>query len=192
MGSSRSRTSRALVGACCGVVALGAWAGVSAAATPQASAATPFVVANTSSVQKLDPDVVTNFLDFQALGLIYDTLVRFNSKLQVAPDLATSWKYSNDNKVLTLQLRKGVKFNDGTTFTSANVVASLNRVQDPKTADASASFIASVKKVVPKGNYTVKLMLSRPDSSVLDGLTSINLAMLSTKAISANTLSKTP
>ena len=192
MGSSRSRTSRALVGACCGVVALGAWAGASAASTPKASSAAPFVVANTSSVQKLDPDVVTNFLDFQALGLIYDTLVRFNSKLQVAPDLATSWKYSNDNKVLTLQLRKGVKFNDGTTFTSANVVASLNRVQDPKTADASASFIASVKKVVPKGNYTVKLMLSRPDSSVLDGLTSINLAMLSTKAISANTLSKTP
>ena len=38
------------------------------------------VIGDTSSVQKLDPDVVTNFLDFQALGLVYDQLVQYNSK----------------------------------------------------------------------------------------------------------------
>ena len=102
-------------------------------------------------MQKLDPDVVTNFLDFQALGLIYDTLVKYNSKLQLTPDLATSWKFSNGNKTLTFQLRKNVTFTDGTPFNSANVVASLNRVKDPKTADASASFISTVTKVVPDG-----------------------------------------
>ena len=41
-----------------------------------AASSSTFVVADTSSVQKLDPDVVTNFLDFQALGLIYDQLVQ--------------------------------------------------------------------------------------------------------------------
>jgi peptide/nickel transport system substrate-binding protein len=150
------------------------------------------VFANTSSVQKLDPDVVTNFLDFQALRLIYDTLVTYNNKLQVTPDLATSWAYSNGGKTLTFQLRKGVHFTDGTLFTSANVVASLNRVKDPKTADAASSFIASVTKIVADGQYAVKLQLSHPDASVLNGLTSLNLAMLSTKSISAGTLSKTP
>ena len=135
------------------------------------------VFANTSSVQKLDPDVVTNFLDFQALRLIYDTLVTYNTKLQLTPDLATSWSFSNGGKTITFQLRKNVKFTDGTTFTSANVVASLNRVKDPKTADAASSFIASVTKIVPAGTYAVKLLLSRPDTSVLDGLTSLNLAM---------------
>ncbi|MDA8068081.1 MAG: ABC transporter substrate-binding protein [Actinomycetota bacterium] len=143
-------------------------------------------------MQKLDPDVVTNFLDFQALGLIYDTLVQFNNKLQVTPDLATSWKFSDHNRVLTFQLRKGVKFDDGTTFTSADVVASLQRAENPKVADASASFLASMKRVVPVGQYAVKLELSRPDTSVLDGLTSINFAMLSKKAIAAGTLSKKP
>jgi len=58
------------------------------------------------------------------------------------------------------------KFTDGTTFTSANVVASLNRVKDPKTADAASSFIASVTKIVPDGTYAVKLLLSHPDASV--------------------------
>jgi peptide/nickel transport system substrate-binding protein len=161
-------------------------------ASARTSASSTVVFANTSSVQKLDPDVVTNFLDFQALRLIYDTLVNYNDKLQIVPDLATSWKYSNGGKTLTFQLRKGVKFTDGTTFTSANVVASLNRVKDPKTADAASSFISSVTKIVPDGTYAVKLEMSHADTSVLNGLTSLNLAMLSTKAIAAGTLSKTP
>jgi peptide/nickel transport system substrate-binding protein len=190
---SRLRGLRAVtIGAvCCGVVA--ATVASTAVARPaHSTASSSFVVANTSSVQKLDPDVVTNFLDFQALGLIYDTLVQYNAKLAVVPDLATSWKFSNGNKALTLQLRKGVKFQDGTTFTSANVVASLNRAKNPKTADASASFIATVTKVVPQGPNAVKLVLSRADTSVLSALTTLNLAMLSTKAIAAGTLAKKP
>jgi len=156
------------------------------------SSSATFVVGDTSSVQKLDPDVVTNFLDFQALGLIYDQLVQYNSKLQLVPDLATSWSYSDGNKLLTFQLRKGVTFDDGSTFTSANVVASLDRALNPKTGDASASFLANVKKIVATAPYTVQFQLSRPDTSILDGLTSVNLSMLSTKAIAAGTVAKTP
>jgi peptide/nickel transport system substrate-binding protein len=193
MGRVRGLKAAAILAACCAAVALSAVA-ASARTTGAArvNAGSTFVIANTSSVQKLDPDVVTNFLDFQALGLIYDTLVQFNAKLQVVPDLATSWQYSDGNSVLTLQLRKGVTFDDGTSFTSADVVASLERAIAPKTADASASFLATLKKVVPVGQYTVKLELSRPDTSVLDGLTSVNLSMLSTKAITAGTLAKAP
>ena len=85
-------------------------------AAAQASSGRTLVVGDTSSVQKLDPDVVTNFLDFQALGLIYDQLVQYNTKLQLVPDLATSWAYSDGNKLLTFQLRKGVTFDDGSTL----------------------------------------------------------------------------
>ncbi len=137
------------------------------------------VVGDTSSVQKLDPDIVTNFLDFQALGLVYDQLVQYNAQLQLVPDLATHWAYSDGNTLLTFQLRKGVTFDDGSTFTSANVVASLDRAIAPKTGDASASFLANVKKIVATGPYTVQFQLSTPDTSVLDGLTSVNLSMLS-------------
>lgn len=167
----------------------------SAAPRPQtrhASSSGTFVIADTSGVAKLDPDVTTNFIDFQTLGLVYDQLVRYNHNLEFVPDLATSWAFSDGNRVITFQLRKGVTFDDGSTFTSANVVASLNRVLAPKTGDASASYIAAVKKIVPEGAYAVKLVLSRPDSSILSGLTSVNLSMLSTKAIAAGTEAKTP
>ena len=143
-------------------------------------------------MQKLDPDVVTNFLDFQALGLIYDQLVQYNRQLKIVPDLAASWVYSDGNRVITFQLRQGVKFDDGSTFTSANVVASLQRALAAKTGDASASYLANVKKIVAVGPYVVKFELSVPDSSILDGLTSVNLSMLSTKAIAAGTVAKTP
>ncbi len=130
-------------------------------AAAQASSST-VVVADTSSVQKLDPDIVTNFLDFQTLGLIYDQLVQYNGSLQLVPDLATQWAYSDGNKLLTFQLRHGVTFDDGTSFTSANVVESLDRALAPKTGDASASFLANVKKIVATGTYSVEFELSQP------------------------------
>jgi len=179
--------SVALVGALCSSVG----AAPRAQARPAASSST-FVVASTSGVQKLDPDIVTNFVDFQALGLVYDQLVRYSASLQFLPDLATSWQFSNGNRAITFQLRHGVRFDDGSTFTSANVVASLNRVLAPKTGDASASYLAAVKSIVAKGPYAVELVLSHADSSILAGLTSVNLSMLSTKAIAAGTVATKP
>jgi len=176
-----------LVGALCSSVG----AAPRAQATHASSSGT-FVVASTSGVQKLDPDIVTNFVDFQALGLVYDQLVRYNKSLQFVPDLATSWKFSNGNRAITFQLRQGVKFDDGSVFRSADVVASLNRVLAPKTADASASYLAAVKSIVAKGPYAVELVLSHADSSILSGLTSVNISMLSTKAIAAGTVASKP
>jgi peptide/nickel transport system substrate-binding protein len=114
------------------------------------SSSQPFVVANTSSVQKLDPQIATNFLDLQALGLIYQPLVTINSSLQVVPDLATKWAFSNGSKTLTFTLRQGVKFDDGSTLTSADVKASLERALNPKTAAAAASNIATSSRSPPR------------------------------------------
>jgi peptide/nickel transport system substrate-binding protein len=194
---SRGRASALAVSASLLVVLGGlapATAGAQAAPglRAQASSGSTLVIGDTSSVQKLDPDVVTNFLDFEALGLIYDQLVQYNTKLQLVPDLATSWAYSDGNRVLTFQLRRGVLFDDGTRFSSANVVESLERALAPKTGDASASYLANVSKIVATGPFTVKFELSRPDTSILDGLTSVNLSILSTEAIADGTEAKTP
>ena len=120
-------------------------------ASSSSAASSTFVIGTVNSVQKLDPDIVTNFLDFEALGLIYNTLVQENSNLQIVPDLATSWAFSNGNKTLTLHLRQNVKFDDGSTMTSADVVASLNRAEATATADPSASFIGSVTNIAASG-----------------------------------------
>jgi peptide/nickel transport system substrate-binding protein len=172
-----------------------ATAGTATAPAPASAATasgTPFVVASTMSVQKLDPQVATNFLDVQALNLVYDTLVKFDQQLQIVPSLATSWSFSSDHLTLTFQLRQGVKFDDGHTFSSADVVATVQRLQDPKTGAAAASYLASVKSVQAQGPDAVQFVLSRPDMSIVSGLTSTNLAMLSASAIQAGTVATQP
>ncbi len=145
-----------------------------------------------NSVQKIDPDIVTNFLDFSALGLIYQTLVQENANLQIEPDLATSWAFSNGNTTLTLHLRQNVKFDDGSTMTSADVVASLQRATATATADPSASFIGSVTNIAASGPNTVVLTMSHPDVSVLEGLATVNMAIMPAAAISAGTIATQP
>jgi peptide/nickel transport system substrate-binding protein len=155
-------------------------------------ASAPFVVASTESVQKLDPQIATNFLDLQALGLVYQPLVTLDSTLKVVPDLATSWTFSSDSKSVTFTLRKGVKFDDGSTLTSADVKASLERVLNPKTGAAAASNIGTVTGITTPTPDTVTLQLSHPDFSILYGLTTTNLSILPAKAITAGTVAAKP
>lgn len=189
----RGLASAALVASTVGMFSTGVLDSVSASASPSAKVTGPTLVVGTvSNVQKIDPDIVTNFLDFAALGLVYNSLVQQNASLQIVPSLATSWAFSNGNKNLTLQLRRGVKFDDGSTMTSADVVASLARAQATKTADPSASFISSVTHVRASGPYAVVLTMSHPDVSVLEGLGTVNLAIMPAAAIKAGTIATKP
>jgi peptide/nickel transport system substrate-binding protein len=166
--------------------------GGTGSSSSSSQSAAPFVVADTSSVQKLDPQIATNFLDLQALGLVYQPLVTINSQLQVVPDLATSWRFSPDSKSVTFTLRQGVKFDDGSALTSADVKASFERVLNPKTGAAAASNISTVKSVTTPTPQTVTLKLTHPDFSILYGLTTTNLSILPVKAITAGTIASHP
>src|SRR5262245_8958248 len=67
----------------------------------------------------------TNFL---STGFVYEPLV-FVNPLQngkTTPMLATAWKWGAGNKTLTFTIRKGVKWNDGTPMTAADVVYTFN------------------------------------------------------------------
>ena len=85
------------------------------------------------------------------------------------PWLAQSWKWSNGNKTLTLNIRKGVKWSDGQALTAADVVYSLtagkqNPVMDIIGLYRPATNIASVKQV---GQYGVAITLKTPDSQFI-------------------------
>jgi peptide/nickel transport system substrate-binding protein len=60
-------------------------------------------------------------------------LIRLNRQSQaLEPALATSWHLSKDGRKITLQLRKGLYFSDGTPFTSEDVAYTMKMLMDPQ------------------------------------------------------------
>lgn len=60
---------------------------------------------------------------------VTDYLWTRGSNGKIAPSLATKWDWSADGKTLTITLRSGVKFSNGTPFTANDVVFSWNRLK---------------------------------------------------------------
>jgi peptide/nickel transport system substrate-binding protein len=59
-------------------------------------------------------------------------LIRVNRLTQEAgPELATSWKISNEGKTITFKLRDGVRFSDNSPFTAADVAYTMQQLMDP-------------------------------------------------------------
>src|SRR3989304_1139692 len=74
---------------------------------------------------------------------------------QLYPQLATDWKISSDAKTLTLSLRKGVKFHDGTDFNAAAVKWNMEKRKAAKLGDYE-----EVTSIAIIDDYTIQLNLS--------------------------------
>ncbi len=95
-------------------------AALAASFTGQALAS-HIVVAIESSVRTLNPHNASITLDMSVAGAAYEGLFTFNNKMEVVPNLATGYKVSDDGKIYTINLNKGIKFHDGTDFNAAAV-----------------------------------------------------------------------
>ena len=71
-------------------------------------------------------------------------LIRLNRQSQaLEPGLATSWHLSKDGRTITLQLRKGLYFSDGTPFTSEDVAYTMKMLMDPQLHSATGDAFRS-------------------------------------------------
>jgi peptide/nickel transport system substrate-binding protein len=98
---------------------------------------------------------------YSAVNMIYEPLVQFNLLRANAtyPWLATSWKWSNSDKTLTFQLRHGVKWTDGTGFTSSDVVFTFDLLKANAALDVNA---VSFKTIKATGPYSVAMTFAQP------------------------------
>ena len=91
----------------------------------------------------------------------YDQLLHETENGTIVPWLATKWSYNSAQTVLTLTLRSGVKFTDGTALDAKAVVASLNAFKAGK--GPTANYLDSMKSAAAKGTDTVVITLSDTD-----------------------------
>ncbi len=97
--------------------------------------------------QAFNPFVPTQAIwGMGADGLIYEPLLQFDiaAPPKYYPWLATSYKWSNGGKTVTFAIRQGVKFNNGTPMTPADVVFTYNLVKANKAINLAGLTISSV------------------------------------------------
>jgi peptide/nickel transport system substrate-binding protein len=139
------------------------------------------VIGVTTDPDTLFPWKATQFQAVNVLQNLYGTLTEFDEDLNVVPGLAESWEASEDGLTVTLKLREGVTFSDGSTFGSEDVKASLEKIKDEATAAVSRTSLASVTAIEAPDESTVVLTLSAPDAALPANLAVINMAMLSSE-----------
>src|SRR5436309_8696657 len=133
-----------------------------------------------------DPAFTKNFNPYTAQGLPSGAFVRgaFYEPLVISsvaggghtyPWLAQSWKWSNGNKTLTLNLVKNAKWSDGQPLTSADVAYSLTAGKQDKSMDlvGYASPDTNIASVSTSSRYAVVIKLKTIDSQFI--ATNINL-----------------
>ena len=77
----------------------------------------------------LDPAYETDGNSFMICDNVYEALVAYKDEsTELEPGLAESWQVSSDGQTYTFQLRKDVKFHDGTPFNADAVVFSIGRM----------------------------------------------------------------
>jgi peptide/nickel transport system substrate-binding protein len=92
-----------------------------------ASMAGDIVWARDGDIDSLDPQRATSTLSRQLWYQIYDSLLEFNDKGEVVPNLAKKWTVSPDGKEVVFTLNDGIKCHDGTPFDADDVKWTADR-----------------------------------------------------------------
>ena len=124
--------------------------------------------------------------EYLVTELLYSNLTRLKPDMTVEPDLAISWEPNETRTEWIFKLRPGVTFHDGSPLTSADVVASINAILDPKTASPGRTNVGPIKDVAAVDPLTVKFTLSGAYADLPVALTYLNARIVPAKVIAAD------
>jgi peptide/nickel transport system substrate-binding protein len=149
---------------------------VGLAALCSLSQAVTLRVADLGDVQSMDPHSLNETLQLSFTASVYEALVGRDKKMNLVPLLATKWSQKTPT-VWRFELRKGVKFHDGTPFTADDVVFSFKRAAgDGSDMKGYTSTFTAVRKI---DDFTVEIETNAPYPILPDVIT--NVYMLSKK-----------
>lgn len=141
-------------------------------------------VALSGSPETLDPHATTSTLTFQVVRSIYDTLLEPGADGALIAGVAEAWSFTDDARQLEVTLRRGVRFHNGEPLVSADVAATVRRLQaaeSPRAAD-----YANIVTVEIIDDQRLVLRLAEPQSSLLATLASGWSAILPQSLIAAD------
>jgi peptide/nickel transport system substrate-binding protein len=143
----------------------------------------------------LDPHRSRTYVSRIVFTSLCDKLVDIDAKLQFVPQLAKSWSWSPDNKVLTFKLRNDAVFHDGAKFDAVAAKANLDRARTMKESQRKGE-LASIQQVDAPDPTTLVITVKQPDATLLAQLSDRAGMMLSPESFkaadSATTVGRNP
>jgi len=115
---------------------------------------------NTDTLNPLTTSVKHNA---EVLSLLYDSLFTISSSFDATPNLAEGFSVSDDGRTVTVPVRSGIKFQDGTRLTADDVAASVNTILTSN--GYYKSKLSMITHAKAKGNG-VKLYLTKPTANL--------------------------
>ena len=143
--------------------------GVSAALLGATGAqAVEFKWAAQNDILTLDPHAQNHATTNNILGHTYEPLVRYDKSYKIEPALATTWKTTTPTTV-RFNLRKNVKFHDGSPFTADDVLFSFDRIRQPQ--GTMQIYVAGIKEMKKVDDFTIDVILEKPNPTLFNSLT---------------------
>lgn len=142
------------------------------------------VIGQSADVLTLDPALTTDEASKPVQSLMFNSLIKFNEKMEAVPDLASSWSVK-DGKVYTFKLRSGVKFHSGEAMKASDVKFSIERMSDPNLKSRWASHFTDVQEVKVVDENTVEVMLKQSNAAFLSAIASY-VSILQESFVKAN------
>jgi peptide/nickel transport system substrate-binding protein len=150
-----------------------------------ATAGTDLTIGIGADVTAIDPHYHNLTPNSNVAAHIFDYLVLRDERQKPIPGLAESWRIV-DPLTWEFRLRKGVKFHDGSDFTAADVVASLERVPEvPNSPSPFTAYTKQIRETTVIDAYTIRFKTAAPYPLMPTDLTQV--AIISKNARKAST-----
>jgi peptide/nickel transport system substrate-binding protein len=138
-----------------------------------------------TDVTALDPHYHNVTPNNNVAGHLFGYLVQRDEKSRLIPGLATAWKVV-DPLTWEFKLRSGVKFHDGSDFTAADVVASIERVPTvPNSPSPFTAYSKQIREMIVVDPLTIRFRTATPYPLMPSDMTQI--AIISKAAAKATT-----
>jgi len=124
-----------------------------------AASAQTIRIGNQGDALSMDPHSLNESLQLSVTGNVYEPLVGRDRNLNLVPALATSWKQASPT-VWQFELRKDVKFHDGTPFTADDVLFSFARASGE--GSDMMSYTNDIKEVRKSGDHLIEIETKAP------------------------------
>jgi peptide/nickel transport system substrate-binding protein len=147
--------------------------------------ATNLAIGLGADVTAIDPHYHNLTPNSNVAAHIFDYLVLRDERQRMIPGLAESW-HTIDPLTWEFKLRRGVKFHDGSDFTAADVIASIERVPTvPNSPSPFTVYTKQIKEMIAVDPYTVRFRTTMPYPLMPSDMTQV--AIISKAAAKAST-----